>query len=187
MLDCYASSFTIAPPVILGRRLLPFSIGHSYLLEAAGNGYALDGDGGDVGSLAVAVLVCSSGFKDGLKILQGFTPIENDWIESCAGLDLAEEARRFREYTTAALTAPKRWQRDGGQPVKCPWQLAMLASMLGDGVATPANVEAIFDMPLSWAFSINAARQAWQGDQSLWTEDDEKGIEILKELENVNG
>ena len=188
MLPVYIEAFTLTPPEILHRRLFPFSIGHAFLLEAAGSGYSLDGQGGDIGELAIAVEVCTRNFRDGLAFLTTGAAINADeWAATCAGLDFAAEAARFRNYQGACLTIPKRWEKGKRGACRVPWQLQLVAGLAGEAALDRATVARLMDSPLSESFVLLTARQAWNGDESIFSEEDQRGLEILTELEKANG
>jgi hypothetical protein len=187
MLAQYVQAFTGSPPEILHRRLIPFSVGHAYLLEAAGNGFAPTANGGSIDDLVVAVQVCTRSFRDAVRFLQGVEFFDADaWAKECADCSLEFEAEKFRAYTDAALTIPPRWKKKEQGQCRAPWPLQILAGLAGEAAMTRATVDDLMNTPLAEAFALLAARQSWQGDDSLMTEEEIDAIAMLKpDEENV--
>lgn len=182
MLDAYKLAFSQTPPTVLRRGLLPFTLGHAYLLDAGENSFAIDSKKPvELFDLFPAVHLCSIGFREGVQFLAG-TVDASEWAEACKadGLDLAQEAVNFRDYINASLTIPKR--KTSGQPSKCraPWQLQLAAGLCDGGPLTMDAWTAAMDTPLSEAFVMLAARQAFQGDESLIGEDDASVLDFVK-------
>lgn len=179
MLDVYVQAFTVTQPTVLRRRLRPFSLGHAYLLEAGGNGYAVGGNGGSIDDLSLAVHVCTLGFRDGLRFIQTGEGLDAAaWADECAGLDLTEEARKFADYQSAALSMPERW-RSSSESCRIPWQLQVLAGLIGEGSYDPTLVDRIMDQPLGESLILLTARQAWNGDKSIVSEDEKLAMAEL--------
>ena len=187
MLPVYAAAFLPpSPPTILGVRLRPFSLGHAFILDAAGNGYApgVDGDG-SVGELLVALRVCSLDWTAAREFCrEGMDPeAVKAWADACNAESLTSAAGALRSHVVGSLTIPKRWKKDGAESkARVPWPLQCLAALLDGGPMTPANVEAAWNTHVGEAFCLIAGRGAYQGDDSIMSEEDEKAREILLSL-----
>jgi hypothetical protein len=159
---------------------LPFTLGHSYLLDAGENSFAIDSAKPlQLEDLFPAVHLCTLGFRDGIRFLSG-TVDATEWAEACKGLDMAQEAATFRAYVDSSLTIPKR--KTSGKPSKCraPWQLQLAAGLCDGGPLTRDAWTSAMDTPLSEAFVMLAARQAFQGDESLVGEEEAERIAAMR-------
>jgi hypothetical protein len=180
MLPAYKAAFEQTPPTVLRRGLLPFTLGHAFLLDAGENSFAVDSEKPPVlEDLFPAVTLCTMGFREGIRFLLG-TAEDAGWGASCAGLDMVAEATAFRAYVRASLTIPKRKQTGPGSKCRAPWQLQLAAGLCDGGPLTTAAFNAAMDTPLSEAFIMLAARQAFQGDESLIGEDESNILEFVK-------
>lgn len=180
MLEAYRLAFSQTPPTVLRRGLLPFTLGHAYLLDAGENSFAIDSDKPpQLLDLFPAVYLCTIGFRDGIRFLAG-TVDATEWAEACKELDMAQEAATFRAYVRESLTIPKR--KTSGKPSKCraPWQLQLAAGLCDGGPLTRDAWTAAMDTPLSEAFVMLAARQAFQGDESLIGEEEAGILDFVK-------
>ena len=180
MLDAYRLAFSQTPPTVLRRGLLPFTLGHAYLLEAGENSFAIDSDKPlRLDDLFPAVHLCTLGFRDGIRFLAG-TVDATEWADACRDLDMAQEAATFRDYIHGSLTVPKR--KTSGKPSKCraTWTLQLAAGLCEGGPLTQDAWTAAMDTPLSEAFVMLAARQAFQGDDSLVGEEEAERIASMR-------
>ena len=187
MLPVYAAAFLPpAPPTILGVRLRLFSLGHAFILEAASNGYApgVEGDG-SVGELLIALRVCSLDWTGAREFCRaGMEPeAVKEWADDCNAESLTTASTALRAHVVASLQIPRRWKKEGAEgKARVPWPLQCLSALLDGGPMTPANVEAAWNTPVGEAFCLIAGRGAYQGDDSIMSEEDEKAREYLLAL-----
>lgn len=180
MLEAYKQAFEQTPTTVLRRGLLPFTLGHAFLLDAGENSFAVDSEKPPaLEDLFPAVHLCTLGFRDGIRFLAGEVDA-SEWAEACKDLDMVAEASTFRAYVRASLTIPKRKQSGPGGKCRAPWQLQLAAGLCDGGPLTTANFNAAMDTPLSEAFIMLAARQAFQGDESLIGEEESNILEFVK-------
>lgn len=185
MLHAYAKAFFSEPPTVFGKRLRPFSLGHSYLLEAIGNPVAM-GEPYAVQDAAVFALVCSHPWGEALALLNNWTAHRGSveaWGAECAGANWQEECAKIDDYFRESMECiPPRWEKDDAKgECKVPIQLAFFQILKGDSAVTPEVEASIWDMPFGRA-AIYAAAAGWaKGDDSLMTEK-EHGL-YLKVLE----
>lgn len=152
----------------------PFSLGHSFLLEAIGNPVAM-GEPYAVQDAAVFALVCSKPWGEALSLLNDLDAHKASvqaWGEECGGMDFKAECAKIDAYFQEALECiPPRWEKDGAKTdCKVPIQLAFFHILKGESAITPEVEAAIWNMPFGRA-SIYAAAAGWaKGDDTLMTE-----------------
>lgn len=180
MLSVYKAAFEQMPPTVLRRGLLPFTLGHAFLLDAGENSFALDsGKPPELNDLYPAVHLCTLDFRAGIRFLAG-TVDASEWAESCKELDLVQEAVTFRNYMAGSLTIPKRKQAGPSHKCRVPWQLQIAAGLCDGGPLSVAAFDTAMNTPLSEAFIFLAARQAFQGDETLIGEEESKILDFVK-------
>lgn len=174
MLPSYAKAFFSQPPTVFGKRLRPFSLGHSFLLEAIGNPVAMC-EPYAAQDAAVFALVCSLPWGEALALLNDWDAHKasvQSWGEECGGSDWAAECAKIDAYFQEALECiPPRWDRDDAKTeCKVPIQLAFFHILKGDSAITPEVEAAIWDMPFGRAAVYSAAAGWAKGDDTLMTE-----------------
>ena len=184
MIPAYAKAFFSQPPAVFGLRLRPFSLGHSFLLEAIENPVAM-GEPYAPQDAAVFAKVCSMSWADALAFL-------NDWEakgkemrrmgKACARADMQAECAKIDDYLRESMDCiPPRWDKDGAKSeCKIPIQLAFFHILKGGQAITPQVESAIWDMPFGRA-AVYAAAAGWaKGDDSLMTAEEVRKIGMLK-------
>lgn len=189
MLPHYAQAFFSSPPVILGRQLRRYSLGHDFLLDAADNPLVVGGIP-NIGDLTLAVHLCGLTFADALEFARNPKPEAfHDWARDCASMDFKEEMARFWDYLADGRTVPPRKISADSKPHKCPWQLVVAAALCGSECMTPERMAVVMDTPVSEALVWLAARRESMGDDSLASEEEwnivQIGKQLAKERENV--
>lgn len=190
MLPAFANAFLVRPPSVLGVRLLPFSLGHAYILDATESPFAMHGEKPvGLSDLCMAVQVCSRPFRDALEFCMTGAGVDAEvWATECAGANLADETATFCRYLGSYHTLPKRWSKQGDKPARAPWMLQLAAAVMGDGALCGQAMEDALNMPLSEALILTAARAAYQGDESIMSETEAQAVEQLKAMqESDNG
>lgn len=184
MQEAYQKAFLAVPPEVLGRQLLPFSLGHSLLLDIFESPFSR---GGEITGeeLIFAVWICTRPFRDALDQLQRQTMVKEciRWGRKCRKLDLNVAAQRFDDYVSESSVTPKRWEKPGaGGSARVPWQIAMFWNLCGSSVN-----EDLWDLPLGRVITYNAARLAQMGDESLMSEEELAVVESSEVSEVSDG
>lgn len=191
MLDSYVQAFFPPPAVVLNRPLRAFSLGHSFILDALQNPFETGGKH-TAADLAQFVWVCSRPFAEAVNALSNADgdqwPDVQQWGEEAgATLDFAEESAKAIAYQSNALSVPPRWSDPGAgksSGPKVPWQLAVFQTIRGESAITPEVERAIWDMPIGRAISYAAAASWASGlDNSLMSEEEQRGLTILRKIE----
>lgn len=188
MQDAYAATVLAETPVVLGKRLVPFSLGHAHILEAIGSPIM---QGGDVSlsDLVIAVVICHRPAfgPDRFTIVLG-DKLEREckrWGRQQASANFADELDAFRDYIRSHTNAPRRWNK-GESAMRIPWTLALFHSITS-GRINEASERFAWNMPLPFAIAYNAAKMAAAGDDSLVSDEEINAAEKLRELEKQNG
>lgn len=177
MQPAYAKAFFSAPPTVFGLRLRPFSLGHSFLLEAIGNPVAM-GEPYSPQDAAVFAAVCSMTFANALVLLNGSKAKRESRMKEIGAkngkANWKSECRKIDRYFKAACDCvPERWEKDDSDPVRVPIQLAFFHVMRGTAALTPELESQLWDTPYGRAM-IYAAVSGWaKGDETLMTENEE--------------
>jgi len=189
MLPHYVQAFYSSPPTVLNRQLRRYSLGHDFLLDAAGNPLVCGGIP-TIDDLTLAVHLCGLTFSEALEFSRNPNAEGlQDWARACAGLDFKAEIAKFWDYLADGRTVPPRKISADSKPHKCPWQLVVAAALCGNECMTPERMANVMDTPVSEALVWLAARRESMGDDSLASEEEwqivQMGKQLAKESANV--
>lgn len=158
-------------PIIMGLRVVPYSVGHSLLLHRIGSPLVI---GGEVSraDLMEAVMVCSQPVAESIKAMR--SPLRKAvlwlWAHRTRGLSFDVEFGKWSEWMAGQSTAPEILSKPGkSRELAMPWPERMLACCLEIGL-TEATVLA---MPIGDAERLVLARAETHGDVELWSPRDE--------------
>jgi hypothetical protein len=189
MIDTFAKAFLTQPPVVFGRRLRAFSLGHSFALDCIGCPVAA-GKPYSVQDAALFVAVCSGTAEEAFALLSGGEENERKMQEfgaACVGMDFQAEILKLEEYKRDADAVPTIWQDDGPRSsIGTPWQLAIMDRLRGESALTPEVESALWNMPQAKAICYAAARNENNGRISIVSEEEQEGLRVLRELEEAN-
>lgn len=187
MQDAYSAMVLAEPPTVLGRRLVPFSLGHAHILEAVGSPFLGNG-GASLSDLIVAALICSRPAFSMERFTITLGPeLEKEctaWGKKQRNADFDGDARKFAEYVSAHTHAPRRWGA-GGSTLRIPWTLALYWRVSG-GVVSAEMERHVWNMPVPFAVAYASAASATAGDDSLMSDDELEAARKLKAME-ANG
>lgn len=122
---------------VLGLRLRPLSMGHLILLHRIGSPYIAEAseaeNGNAIGNLAIAALVCSMTFQEGVELLNtpdlgrqiaawGRRIRKPHWWSREQKIDWAEKHQLFADYIRHSTDLPGHyWTREDGFTVQAPY------------------------------------------------------------------
>ena len=168
-------------PVVMGLRLLPYSVGHSIVLHRIGSPMAI---GGPISraDLMAAVLICSQPIRESMKTLQ--SPFRNLalklWTWKVKNLSFEAELDKWNEWMSGQSTAPEILMKQGGsRQLSMPWPERMLACCLEIGL----EEDTVLAMPIGDAERLVLARAESHGDIELWSPKDEALWRWVKQQE----
>lgn len=169
MLQFYADAFFCQPPVVLGRRLRPYSLGHSFTLDAIQSPFAV---GGPVNAFELigAVLICSMPFAEIVDKINADSLLKDaEAFGKTLDMDAlyAEELAKFHDYlTTYDKAAPAISKPSAAGPLPLPWQIVVAWALMD---RLPERE--VWDMPLTRAMAYHAAWRYEHGDDTLMCEE----------------
>jgi len=182
MSDAWLSSLLCRPPKILGRRLQPFSLAHSFILERAENPYWCGGDK-TAAHFFEAVDICARALDENAAHFNGGkVRTFKKWAAKFLRKVNAEEVIAFTSYLNNFAECPPRDNKGGGRAMVSPWQFRIVGWLVAHGFAE----DRAWNMPLNLAMCYFGAANEMEGDESLieqWREDAYEMIARGNELE----
>ena len=173
--EAFARAFYVPAFTAFGRKLLPYSLAHSFALSTLGCNAAETSEAAPtVGDLGLAAYVCSLPPDECRKLTA--PPDLGAWLLDLGQIDIDAEVESMCEYFAHFRAIPARWQSANTESPRAPWQWIAVARLCALGM-TPA---AAWGVTVSEAFAMLAAEDAYNGDKSLMTEN-ERAI-----MENAN-
>lgn len=193
MQQFYADAFLSKPPIVFGRQLLPFTLGHWFLLLACNSPFVV---GGKIkfSDLIFATWACSqpSGMPhgDGMRsqILDNTFKTECEkWGQSFKNIGYTVHEEALREYFKVYMQFPPRGEYcdgDGEQKRRCcrvPYPLAFVWR-----IAPVIGIKEAWNIPSTQALAYHAAACDSDGDKTLISEEEEIAeAEMLKKIEEA--
>lgn len=177
------------PFTILGKRLLPFSLGHELLLQRFDSPFALESKETPIlADLFTAVWICSHDFDTAVARfwLQETQDEMAAWGEELGAFDPFAKVKLLSDYIAQSTKEPDFWRGEGsnGKPPGAPWiQTLILANMKLGYSRTEA---------LALPYSLAEWNFAWEAEQvgavNIWTDRDyalQEAANKAEEAENV--
>lgn len=181
MFDCYASLILAECPTVLGRRMLPFSLWHSFALDAFNSPLMSDAEVA-ADDVVFAAWICSRGHADAVDVLRSnrdrIAAECEEWGRSVGMDECLGAAPVMLRYIAEFSKIPPRHGATG-EPLPIPWQLACFYR-LSAGRYDAQTAASIWDMPLNMAVALMVCRAVESGDQSYVDESTERAIEEAK-------
>jgi hypothetical protein len=170
-------------PVVMGLRLVPYSVGHSLVLHRMGSPLVIGGPV-DRANLMEAVLVCSQPVEESLKAMR--SPIRGMaiwlWAKRTKHLSFNAEFEKWNDWMAKQSTAPEILSKPGkGRTLAMPWPERMLACCMNIGL----REDTVLAMPIGDAERLVLARAETHGDVELWSPKDEALWHWMKQQEAI--
>lgn len=183
MRDLWLQAAMAQPPTICGRRLLPFSIAHEYLLKALDSPYIV---GGRVqrADVLLAVDVCSRSWAENAARLFGAIPPAagwRAWARRWRRLDIAD--RSLRRYMQDFSASPEHWDAGPGEELRGPWEWHLVRVLMEHYGFSEASA---WDCHLARARCYADIWSEAQGDRSLVSPSEQAAIDAAHK-EDANG
>lgn len=158
-------------PVVMGLRLVPYSVGHSLVLHRMESPLVV---GGAVSraDLMQAVLICSQPVAESLKAMR--SPLRGLvirlWARRTRGLSFEVEFEKWSAWMAGQSTAPEILMKPGKtRELSMPWPERMLACCMDIGL----REDTVLAMPIGDAERLVLAKAETHGDVELWSPKDE--------------
>jgi len=181
----WAQAALYLPPAALGKTLRGFSPFHALMLSAVSSPFMVDGTP-DFDDLVLAVHICSHSWADRF-VLRSDLPSVIEWGKTLTTEDISTSRRNFDAYLAASWQMPQFWQDAASGTLRANWIYHLAAFAMRRLHMTEAEA---WDCPIARLVCYRACVGETEGDKSLMTDDDIKGIETLKadaEKEKANG
>lgn len=143
----FLNSLLARQPVVLGRKLRPFSIGHALILQAIHHPL-VTGRELTAGDCLSAVVILEGTFEQGREVIQDFAVEMLDASEACGEFDAAEVSAILREYYLLSINVPEIIVDQFDKSPNYPVELALLVGLMRLGLSESAALE----MPYNRAF-----------------------------------
>lgn len=172
--DAWLTSLMVTPPVILGRRLKPFSLAHSFILERAANPFWIGGERGPE-HFFEALEICSHDLEENrARIASKSDNKFKRWVAKHFRKVSARDVEMFVQYMDDHLACHSR-ESSGGREMHSPWQFRLVADLVARGFSE----ERAWNMPLNLARCYYDARAEMEGDDTLLSEDSADAYELI--------
>jgi hypothetical protein len=171
----WATAALYEPPEVLGKTLRGFSPFHALMLEAVQSPFMVGGDK-SFDDLVIAVHICSHGWVDRFAIRSDMSAVAA-WGKSVTADSIAAARRDFNLYLAESWKMPSFWQSGENAAMRANWIYHLAAFAMRRLHMTEAEA---WDCPIARLVCYRACVGETEGDKSLMTDDDIKGIEVLK-------
>jgi hypothetical protein len=164
MHDAWLTSLLCRPPKILGRRLLPFSLAHSFILERAGNGYWGGGEKTPA-HFFECVDICSRDWSGNAERFGGKFSAWNfrRWVARHVRKLSPAHVESLESYIADYAETPERKGGESGRAMVSPWQFRVVGWLVANG----HTEDRAWNMPLNLALCYFHASREFEGDESL--------------------
>lgn len=154
-------------PVVLGLRMVPFTVGHAVMLHRMGSPFVLGGQV-DANHLIEACIICSQSAEESLKTMASafrWLPLRL-MRRKVAKADLLKECETMQEWVAAQSDCPEVLREPGGRGKKpaMPWPERILVGLINIGFSE----KTVMTMPVVDAERFFLTHAEMQGQIELW-------------------
>lgn len=160
-------------PMVLGLRLVPFSVGHAILLHRIGSPFVLGGQA-QSGDLVEAVIACSQPAAESIKSMASpfrWFPL---WLmrSRIRSANLINECEKLKDWIEAQSDCPEILRKSGNQTRKAtmPWTERILVGLVDIGF----DESSVLNMPVVDAERLFLTKAEMNGDVELWSDENEE-------------
>ena len=165
---------------VLGKDLLPLSLGHIWFLDASDNAFVAGNKPPTISDVIMVASICSRTWAQNMAAYAN--PAREGravaaWSKKCKDIRIRREIKSVDGYIEDHAIMPEMWSSGGNDgKAKHPWYILMYVRLTRDGV------DGAMDMPLPLAMSLWSAGRELDGDRSLISDEEKEIIDHLKEL-----
>ena len=179
--DAWLTALMVTPPVILGRRMQPFSLAHSFILERAGNPFWVGGERGPE-HFFEALEICSLDLQGNrARVAKNVGRSFKRWVAKYFRKVTADDVARFAQYLDDYLACHPRESGGSGRELHSPWQFRIVADLVASGLGE----ERAWNMPLNLARCYYDARAELDGDDTLLDQNSVDAYELIARANNL--
>lgn len=175
--DRFVEAFANTGHVVLGRRLLPFSLWHQFLLETHQSKLLLGGVPTPL-DLWLAVRLCSTPWNPRFEVPRINPPGRLRWVLSVGRYNFQQEMRKFNDYWGDFNSSPKFWPnqhkyQEGAAPQRDVDEMLELAAFIVH--QSSISWEQVWTMPIGALRWTGTVLQKLRGDRiDIWTPEHEE-------------
>jgi hypothetical protein len=179
--DAWLTALMVTPPTVLGRRLKPFSLAHSLILERAGNTFWVGGEK-TVEDFFQAVDVCARDLQENRERINEPQRRMKRWIARTFRKASAADVQKFAAYIQDHATCCARESTGGAsRDMASPWQFRIAAYLIERGFAE----ERAWNMPLNLARCYFDANEEMNGDNTLVPAFEESAADLIVKADEL--
>ena len=159
-------------PIVLGVRLVPYTVGHAIVLQRLGSPFVM---GGEIQpeNLVEAVTVCSQSPLESIRSIKSRLSGLMLWLwgKRIERMNVLSECDKFQLWLKEQSTAPEVLMESGSKPKTpaMPWPERVLVGCLNIGIAPDDAIQ----MPLGDAERLILAHAEMMGQVQLWDDQSE--------------
>ena len=155
-------------PIVIGLRMVPFTVGHAILLHRLGSPFVTGGKA-SANDLVEAVVVCSQSADESVKAMASVFR----WVplrlmrQKVRKSDLAKECRALQEWIGDKSDCPEVLRQPGSRsrPAAMPWPERLLVGLVNIGFSE----QTVLNMPVTDAERFFLTNAELQGQVELWS------------------
>jgi len=168
-------------PVVLGVRLVPYTVGHAIVLQRLRSPFVIGGEVAPT-DLVEAVTVCSQSPLESIRSIKSRCSGLVLWLwgKRIERMNLIVESNKFQLWLKEQSTAPEVLMEAGSKSKRpaMPWPERVLVGCLNIGIAPDDAIQ----MPLGDAERLILAHAEMMGQVQLWDDRSEAIWQSQKEL-----
>jgi hypothetical protein len=161
----YAYALLAIPPKVLGRQLMPLTLGHCWILDTL-QSPIIKGGSINLDDILLAVIICSLPWLEALDIIQ-YDKLESKALElgsSVIESDIEQAKQQLLKYVSYYATCPERQDNKSDRlGVVVPWYFCLCISLLRLGFSE----EKAWSCEVGKALCYQAAASYMDGDKGL--------------------
>jgi hypothetical protein len=155
------------PPMVLGIRMAPFTVGHAILLHRMGSPFVVGGDA-TAQDLVEAAVICSQEPRESIKAMRsiiGWIPLRL-MRSRVTKANLAAECATMQQWLTDQSDCPEVLQTPGvkSKQAAMPWPERILVGLVSIGF----NEQDVLSMPVIDAERLFLTHAEMEGKVELW-------------------
>jgi len=171
-------------PIVMGLRLVPFTVGHAILLHRLGSPFVTGGRA-SANDLVEAVVVCSQSAEESIKTMASVFR----WLplrlmrKKVSKSDIVKECHTLQEWIGDKSDCPEvlRQPGAGSREAAMPWPERLLVGLIDIGFTE----ETVLNMPVTDAERFFLTNAEMHGQVELWNDKNDALWRLGQERETV--
>ena len=173
--DAWLTALMVTPPTVLGRRLQPFSLAHSLILERVENPFWIGGEK-SIDGFYQAVDICARDLQGNRERVNESGRTFKKWVTRTFRKASVDDVERFANYISDHATCCAReYSAGASRDMASPWQFRIVSYLVERGFTD----ERAWNMPLNLARCYYDANEEMNGDTSLVPSFEESAADLI--------